>query len=101
MIRQCPNCQASITRSEWLQFYTRSSVSGGRLVRPCGKCGELLWLSPVVYLTTLGGIGLFISFFCAFVLGWPDGQIGEWAFLGVMVSGSLAPVRLVPKRLQV
>jgi ABC-type uncharacterized transport system permease subunit len=57
-------------------------------------------LSPVVYLTTLGGVGIFISFFCAFVMGWPGGQIGEMAFLGVMASGSLAPLRQVPKRLQ-
>lgn len=49
MDKTCPNCRVSLTRAEWAEVRSSSSLLGGRLVRPCSACGALLRLSRMTY----------------------------------------------------
>lgn len=60
-IRQCPNCNVTLTRYEWSKLWWMSSIMSGRLVQPCKECGALIRLSALTLLTGVGAVGLIVA----------------------------------------
>jgi len=49
MNKNCPHCHVSLTKAEWADVRSRSSLLGGRFVWPCRSCQTLLRLSRMTY----------------------------------------------------
>jgi hypothetical protein len=49
MNKNCPHCHVSLTKAEWADVRSRSSLLGGRFVWPCRSCETLLRLSRMTY----------------------------------------------------
>ncbi|HUL74086.1 MAG TPA: hypothetical protein VLT86_13350 [Vicinamibacterales bacterium] len=60
-IRQCPNCNVTLTRYEWSKLWWMSSIMSGRLVQPCKECGALMRFSALTLLTGVGALGLIVT----------------------------------------
>ncbi len=69
MNKTCPSCGASLTKAGWAEVRSRSSLLGGRLVRPCSTCGALLRLSIMTYVWWAAALAALAVDTARFVIG--------------------------------